>query len=641
MSYQVIARKWRPQNFLEVTGQEAITRTLQNSLRLGRQHHAYIFSGPRGCGKTTTARILAKALNCATGVTADPCGKCDSCLEIINGASLDVLEIDAASNTGVDNVRDVIINTVGYDPSRDRYKIFIIDEVHMLSMSAFNALLKTLEEPPAHVAFILATTELHKLPQTILSRCQHFEFRTIATEAIAGRLRLIADAEEISISEAALYQIALAGQGSMRDAQSAFDQVISFAGNKIEEQDVRDALGIINQQTLSDFTLAIAQRDEKKLITLTAELASTGYDLRQFCRDLMVHFRNLLVLKTVGADKEILPVIESEIPGLQAQATNFSREDLVRFFQLLTTLEQELKLSTQPRFQLEMGLIKLAQMGRLASLDELLQRLTTLEGYLADPAKLASIKATSRPITANPGTIAKTEAISPSSKVVNSIPATAPTPNSSVERAVANQLVSQTPPPKSTKPAATSSRVANRNAMPEPPPEPPTDLIEPEYLSNEPGFIAKPSAQRGNVASQVPINEPVTPLKPKNIADPIEALKTELENRKKMMILTALDSAKLNIAGSNLSIRFETKNSELFKKINAKDTRQIIIEAAHTALGLDLKLDIKLTDGDETLVEDEELLAQLKIRNQVENDPTVQHFKKIFKAEVVDIQKEE
>src|SRR5688572_27209543 len=209
MSYQVIARKWRPQRFEEVTGQEPISRTLQNAIRMGRLHHAYLFSGPRGCGKTTTARILAKALNCFKGRTPEPCGECPSCVEIAAGGSIDVLEIDAASNTGVDNVRDVIINTIAINPARDRYKVFIIDEVHMLSMSAFNALLKTLEEPPPHAVFILATTELHKVPQTILSRCQQFEFRTIPSEAIAGRLRLIAEAENISINDRVLMQVAI------------------------------------------------------------------------------------------------------------------------------------------------------------------------------------------------------------------------------------------------------------------------------------------------------------------------------------------------------------------------------------------------------------------------------------------------
>src|ERR687884_56198 len=258
MAYQVIARKWRPQTFEEVTGQEPITRTLRGAIEHERLHHAYLFSGARGVGKTTTARLLAKAVNChkSDRPTPTPCrttdaDACASCREVAEGRSIDVLEIDAASNTGVDNVRDAIINTVGVRPARDRYKVFIIDEVHMLSGAAFNALLKTLEEPPPRVVFIMATTERHKLPDTILSRCQQFEFRTIAAAKIAERLRLIADAERVKISEDALREIARAGEGSMRDAQSAFDQVISFTGTEIKAEDVEAALGLASTLVLA------------------------------------------------------------------------------------------------------------------------------------------------------------------------------------------------------------------------------------------------------------------------------------------------------------------------------------------------------------------------------------------------------
>lgn len=382
MSYQVIARKWRPQRFEELTGQEPIARTLQNSIRLGRLHHAYLFSGPRGCGKTTSARILAKALNCHAGVSADPCGVCPSCSEIAAGVSIDVLEIDAASNTGVDNVRDVIINTIAINPARDRYKVFIIDEVHMLSTSAFNALLKTLEEPPSHAFFILATTELHKVPQTILSRCQQFEFRAIAVDKIAERLRLIAEAEQIEIEPSALMMVAMAGEGSMRDAQSAFDQVISFAGRKISEEDARSALGFINRRTLFAFTEAIAEADARKILYLVADLTATGYDLRQFTRDLMAHLRNLLIIKTVGVEKELLPVAESEFKDYQRQAELFSGGDLVRLFTLLTGIETEMRACTQPRYHLEMGLVRMAQAGRLRPLEELIARVSALEERL-------------------------------------------------------------------------------------------------------------------------------------------------------------------------------------------------------------------------------------------------------------------
>src|SRR5215213_5387 len=250
MSYQVIARKWRPQQFDDVVGQQAVTRTLRNALTSGRLAQAFVFAGPRGVGKTTTARILARALSCANGPTADPCGACDACREIAEGRDIDVMEIDAATHTGIDNVREVIINGLSIMPVRNRYKVFIIDEVHQLSTSSFNALLKSIEEPPPHVVFMMATTELSKIPETVLSRSQVFEFKTISSRHIADQLRTIARAENITIDEPALLLIARAAEGSMRDAQSALDQVIAFAGQTISAEDVATVLGLVGRDLL-------------------------------------------------------------------------------------------------------------------------------------------------------------------------------------------------------------------------------------------------------------------------------------------------------------------------------------------------------------------------------------------------------
>src|SRR5256714_6505919 len=310
MSYQVIARKWRPQTFEEVTGQEPITRTLKNAIEHERLHHAYLFSGARGVGKTTTARLLAKALNChkSEKPTATPCSMndptaCASCSEIAEGRSIDVMEIDAASNTGVDNVRDAIIGNVAIAPARDRYKVFIIDEVHMLSGAAFNALLKTLEEPPPRVVFIMATTEIHKVPDTILSRCQQFEFRTIATAKIAEALRRIAREEKIDVDEDALREIARAGEGSMRDAQSAFDQVISFSGKKIKTEDVEKALGIAGADVLARIMKGIAENNPAEALAIVDDVVMRGHNLRNFLRDVLAHLRDLLVVKVSGDPK--------------------------------------------------------------------------------------------------------------------------------------------------------------------------------------------------------------------------------------------------------------------------------------------------------------------------------------------------
>src|SRR5690349_13133395 len=385
MAYQVIARKWRPQTFDEVTGQEPITRTLRNAIEHQRLHHAYLFSGARGVGKTTSARLLAKALNChkSPQPTPTPCrsddpDQCASCREITESRSIDVQEIDAASNTGVDNVREAIIASVGIAPARDRYKIFIIDEVHMLSGAAFNALLKTLEEPPPRVVFIMATTERHKVPETILSRCQQFEFRTIATTKILERLRLIAKAEKITIPDDALREIARTGDGSMRDAQSALDQVISFAGDKINKEDVEMALGVAGADILTGIMDAIAENKPADAINVVDDIVMRGHDLRNFCRDLLAHFRDLLVTKVSG-NEELLEAAVCEPAELKRQAALFSESDLVRFFHSLAETETKLRAAAQPRYQLEIGVVKLMELRGVESINELMQRLAALE----------------------------------------------------------------------------------------------------------------------------------------------------------------------------------------------------------------------------------------------------------------------
>ena len=385
MAYQVIARKWRPQTFDEVTGQEPITRTLRNAIEHQRLHHAYLFSGARGVGKTTSARLLAKALNChkSPQPTPTPCRsddptQCPSCREITESRSIDVQEIDAASNTGVDNVRDAIIASVGIAPARDRYKVFIIDEVHMLSGAAFNALLKTLEEPPPRVVFIMATTERHKVPETILSRCQQFEFRTIATAKILERLKLIAKEEKISIPDDALREIARTGEGSMRDAQSALDQVISFAGDKIKKEDVETALGVAGADILKRIIDSIAENKPAEAIAAIDDIVMRGHDLRNFCRDLLAHFRDLLVSKVSG-NEELLESAVCEPQELKRQADLFSESDLVRFFHSLAETETKLRAATQPRYQLEIGIVKLMELRGVESINEILQRLATLE----------------------------------------------------------------------------------------------------------------------------------------------------------------------------------------------------------------------------------------------------------------------
>ena len=374
MAYQVLARKYRPQTFEDVIGQRGVTQTLRNAISKDRLAQAFIFAGPRGVGKTTTARILARALNCQQGPTPDPCGTCDACVEIAGGRDIDVLEIDAATHTQVDNVREVIIAGLGMAPVRDRYKIFIIDEFHQLSSHSFNALLKSIEEPPSHVVFMMATTELRKIPDTILSRSQVYELRTIATSVIADKLHAIAKAESIAIDEAAVTLIARSAEGSMRDAQSAFDQVIAFAGHEITGEDVSAVLGLIGRDVVLDVVEVVADENPQAVFDLAGRFVQAGFDLRLVCRELTRAVRDLLVIAIDSAradDPEIAG--DAERSRLVELANRFSREDLMRAFDVLAKAEFEIRSSAQPRYHFEMAVLKWIHLRNLVPLTSLLE----------------------------------------------------------------------------------------------------------------------------------------------------------------------------------------------------------------------------------------------------------------------------
>ena len=373
MSFQVLARKWRPQQFDDVVGQPAVTRTLANAIKSGRIAQSFVFAGPRGVGKTTTARILARALSCEKGPTADPCGTCDACREIAEGRDIDVMEIDAATHTGIDNVREVIIDGLSIMPVRDRYKVFIIDEVHQLSNHSFNALLKSIEEPPPHVIFMMATTELSKIPETVLSRSQVFEFKTISSKQIADQLRKIAVAEKIKVEDAALLLIARAAEGSMRDAQSALDQVMAFAGQQVSSEDVATVLGLVGRDLVLDIVTAVADEAPAAAFELPGRAVELGYDLRAVVRELARAVRDLMVLSVDPSridDPEI--AAESERDRMKALAQRFSREDLLRSFDVLSKAEYEIRNAVQPRYHLEMALLRWIHLRKLVPLTELM-----------------------------------------------------------------------------------------------------------------------------------------------------------------------------------------------------------------------------------------------------------------------------
>jgi DNA polymerase-3 subunit gamma/tau len=385
MSYQVTARKWRPQTFDDVVEQQHVTRTLKNAIRLDRVAHAYLFAGTRGVGKTTMARVLAKALNCEHGPTPDPCGKCSTCLDITQGASLDIVEIDGASNRGIDEIRD-LRETLRYLPSRGRYNVYIIDEVHMLTKEAFNALLKTLEEPPPHVVFIFATTELDKIPHTIISRCQRFEFKRVSLSGIVSQLEHIIDKEGISISSTSLLRIAKAAEGSMRDAQSLFDQVVAYTGTEVDDREVDHLLGSVGSETLAHCMGAIIRQDAEAALRTLDALQDEGHDAVAIIRALQEGFRHLIVLKTTEHPAELIPLPEADLDLFRRVAESASVEDIYGLFQVLAAAEQSLRGAGNPFLVLEMAVIRMARIGRVSSLDTILGALQNLEKGLPEPA---------------------------------------------------------------------------------------------------------------------------------------------------------------------------------------------------------------------------------------------------------------
>jgi DNA polymerase-3 subunit gamma/tau len=651
---QVIARKFRPKTFDQVVGQEAITRTLSNALTTGRLHHAYLFTGARGVGKTTTARIFAKALNCVNGVTTEPCDVCASCREIATSSSIDVLEIDAASNTGVDNVREVIINSISIAPARDRYKIFIIDEVHMLSTAAFNALLKTLEEPPPRVVFIMATTELQKVPETILSRCQVFEFRTISLRKILDQLRHIADNLGVQISETALSSIARAGEGSMRDAESALDQVISFAGQSISDEDVSTALGLVDIETLNKTVRAIADQDAQRVLRIIDEVVSRGYDLRNFCREMIVHTRALLVIKVAGFDPELVQMPQGEGEALSRIADSFSEQDLVRFFSILTKTEQDIRTSSQPRFQLEIGLMKLVHARRLYLLEDALTQIAELQAKLGGATLAAALPATgggSGPSLSGPRTsksgfspggprpvsrIAQ-ESVATPQKPASGTGAPAPTrPSFKGTDTAGSQRPAQplddgvaaSAPPGFNNPQSTDSapRASSRTSQASErrlPPEPPPMLDDP--FDYEPELPA--SRAQSNVAAL-------------DGEDAVRRIKDALEAKRKMMIVMALDKADIKIDGEFLRVSLSPDNAKDKMQLEGRDRRQTIEETCREVLGRRLTLSVSV--GAQAQVDsDPKRKEATKAKEKVETNPKVKALADKFRAESIEIIKPE
>jgi DNA polymerase-3 subunit gamma/tau len=514
-------------------------------------HHAYLFTGARGVGKTTTARIFAKALNCAKGPTPDPCGSCASCSEIAESRSLDVHEIDAATYTKVEDTREVIISTVGIAPARDQYKIFIIDEFHMMSGHSFNALLKTIEEPPPHVIFILATTNMQKVPETILSRCQIFEFRTITLKRIADQLQHIAASLGVKITETAVAAIARAGCGSMRDAESALDQVISFSSDNISDEDVSAALGLVDAETLNNTIRAVGEQDAERILRIVDEVVTRGYDLRNFSRELITQLRALLVIKVAGFDPELVQMPASEGEHLTQLAGMFSEQDIVRFFAILSKTEQDIRESMQPRFLLEIALIKLLHARRLYLLEDALKQLAELQASLGIRGASSAYDKT------NVG----------------------PAP---------------TPPPSRSGGIAPSRLM--RSAVRKPPAAPPPSLPpEPPWADDPPPEdfyeVGGNQTRQPTATATEPVKRPDSDArKPVDGQSAVHQIIETVASRNRMIIHHALQNADVRIDGDFLVVSLAPEHAADKQQLDPKDKRQFIEEVSREVTGRRLTL---------------------------------------------------
>ena len=597
MSYQVIARKYRPQTFDEVVGQPLVTETLKNAILQQRVAHGYIFSGARGVGKTTTARILAKALNCAQGPTVTPDGTCDSCREIAAGNSVDVLEIDAASNRGIDEIRE-LRETVRYLPSRDRYKVFIIDEVHMLTTEAFNALLKTLEEPPPRSLFILATTEAHKLPPTIQSRCQHFSFRLLDYSEIHSQLERIVTAEGVRADESALAPIAQAAEGSLRDALSLLDQVIAACGDTLDEKRVRQLLGVVPTRFMREVVEAVHAGDARRVLDLVGQLTAEGYELGHFSAQLSDTIRNLMVARSCGAESPLLQVPKAERATLAELAKLWSEEDLTRFFQIVLRLQSEMRYSLQPRFHLELGLMKLVHARRLASLETLLGELQSLRG--------AEKTSGAPPSASGP-------------KVEAARPVSGPT------------AATRVPSPASGYPARPAEKLAT--PAPSEATRPSVSLASPPTPAAAKATTAASVTDSMGSASNSAVAEKTLPRTEDGHDSQLAAVKTLLFNRSQKMVSTCLEQASgWRLENGDVRFLFPRERSSIADLLKSRERMDQLREACSEVLGRPVRIYVTLEDMGERPSN-----LRASAQDRAASDPVVDSFRKRFDCTLVDV----
>jgi DNA polymerase III subunit gamma/tau len=612
MNYQVIARKWRPQTFADLVGQNHVTETLANAIKNDRVAHAYIFSGARGVGKTTAARILAKALNCVKGPTPEPCGECDSCKEIAAGTSLDVIEIDAASNRGIDQIRE-LREMVRYAPAAARYKVVILDEAHMLTGEASNALLKTLEEPPDRVVFVMATTEPENLEDTIRSRSQHFHFRALTFLEITDRLKYIAQKEKLKIDDGALSVIARMAEGSMRDALSLLEQARAYCGDDIKDKEVRELLGVVPEDALQELVEAIAEQSAERALGLVHRFQREGRNLQHFCREAIRHMRNLLIARVCGAESEMIAATPDQRPGLAKAATLFTEEDLTRYFQILLQTDNEVRREMDPRVHLEMGLLRLVNAARLAPLEELLAEL----GNAASGS-------------AGGGSAPRTAATS------------AATPQFPSRTATAGAMGSNARFGSEGGPAPLSGNAPAPEAM---------------QYTREPAKEVKlaPAVSAfgtgGSAAAAAPARKPVESVAASHETEKAEVTATGLTAEQVTEIKSAIQAqqkfigellehaARWELEGSELRIYFPGEESAFAGLIEGRETLEKIRSASSKVLGRTVRVCAKLESGSANEINGSRTASTQEMRAQFENDPMVRSMLQRFGGRISEVRR--
>ena len=589
MTYQVIARKWRPQTFKDLVGQQHVTETLANAIRNNRVAHAYIFSGARGVGKTTAARIVAKALNCAKGPTPEPCGECDSCKEIAAGSSLDVIEIDAASNRGIDQIRE-LREMVRYAPAAARTKVVILDEAHMLTGEASNALLKTLEEPPDRVIFVMATTQPEDLVDTIRSRSQHFHFRALTFAEITQRLEEIASRENLKIEQGALSVIARIAEGSLRDALSLLEQARAYCGDIIPDSQVRELLGVVPEDALNELVEAIASASADRALSLVHTFQKEGRNLQHFCREVIRHMRNLLIARVCGADSDLIAATPDQRPALAKAAALFTEEDLTRFFQILLQTDDDLRRKPDPRVHLEMGLLRLINAARLAPLEELMAELS---GATGGSARSAAQRGASSAAPILPPRIEAAPAPRPATSTVS--------------------------------PAYQQFRPGTENAAPMAAPATPSSPTAPEL----------------EAAAQKPSNGAAKPVIAAGISEEnVAEIKAAIQSQQKFLGELVEHAHKWELEGAELRIYFASDKRPFAEMVEGREALEKLRAASSTVLGRAVRVCARIEAVAAAAASASHAASGTQeLRAQFERDPMVRSMLQRFGGKIAEVKR--